>query len=270
MAWRSFKKDIDKIYSKIDKIAKKGSDNFQEYYDYVDNLIQSSQYGVLTQVLLIKYQFDYSRFLSVNDVKRSSWSQILFWTKTPLQDGIQSILKENSIYRIGLDVYKENLVPYARLIDPGVGGTAGSGADLKLIVSNDTNRGASRIDVIRTGSNYSTASYVQIFGGSPSATASPLIRGGQLLKVDITASGSNHGVDIKLGTIQEIDKYFISINPLAYTDNIFQQDSDNKVTYLLVDKVGSTVSASFSTWNFQLTYDRNLLNLYQEAFDYLI
>jgi len=68
MAWRSFKKDLDKVYSKIDKIAKKGSDNFQEYYDYVDNLIQSSQYGVLTQVLLIKYQFDYSRFLSVSDV----------------------------------------------------------------------------------------------------------------------------------------------------------------------------------------------------------
>jgi len=38
----------------------------------------------------------------------------------------------------------------------------------------------------------------------------------------------------------------------------------------LVDRVGSTVSASFSNWNFELSYDRNLLNLYQQAFDYLI
>lgn len=31
MAWRSFKKDLDKTYQKIDKIVKKGKDNFQEY-----------------------------------------------------------------------------------------------------------------------------------------------------------------------------------------------------------------------------------------------
>lgn len=268
MAWRSFKKDLDKVYSKIDKIAKKGSDNFQEYYDYVDNLIQSSQYGVLTQVLLIKYQFDYSRFLSVSDVKRSSWTQILFWTKTPLQDGIQRILKENSLYRLGLDVYKENPIPYVRLIDPSL--SPGTGADMKLVIADDSNRGVLRIDVLKTGNNYSTASYIEVLGGSPSATASPFIRGGQLLKVDMGGSGSNHGVDIKLGTIQEVDRFVVSIDPLAYTDNIFQQDSDNKVTYLMVDKVGSTVSASFSNWNFDLTYTRNLLNLYQEAFDYLI
>ena len=39
MAFRSFKKDIDKFYQRIDKIAKKGRDNFQEYYNYVDDCI---------------------------------------------------------------------------------------------------------------------------------------------------------------------------------------------------------------------------------------
>ena len=36
MAFRSFKKDIDKFYQRIDKIAKGGRDNFQEYYDMLD------------------------------------------------------------------------------------------------------------------------------------------------------------------------------------------------------------------------------------------
>jgi hypothetical protein len=69
MAFRSFKKDIDKFYQRIDKIAKKGRDNFQEYYNYVDDCIFKSQYGILTQVLFLKYDFDYTKFLSVDDVK---------------------------------------------------------------------------------------------------------------------------------------------------------------------------------------------------------
>ena len=82
MAWRSFKKDLDKTYQKIDKIAKKGKDNFQEYYDYIDNLIINKQYGVLTQVLFIKYDFDYTKYFSVTDVKEQSWKNILFRTKS--------------------------------------------------------------------------------------------------------------------------------------------------------------------------------------------
>jgi hypothetical protein len=61
-----------------------------------------------------------------------------------------------------------------------------------------------------------------------------------------------------------------SIEPLSYTDDIYQQSSDNKVTYLLVTKEGATMSASFSTLNFSFTYDKNVLRLYQEAIDYLI
>ena len=63
MAFRSFKKDLDKVYQKIDKIAKVGRDNFQEYYNYVDDSISRGQYGVLTQVLYLKYDFDYTKYL---------------------------------------------------------------------------------------------------------------------------------------------------------------------------------------------------------------
>jgi hypothetical protein len=267
MAWRSFKKDLDKTYQKIDKIAKKGKDNFQEYYDYIDNLIINKQYGVLTQVLFIKYDFDYAKYFSVTDIKRASWNQIMFNTRSILQDGVERLLKDNSLYRIGLDVYREDSDPYAEVIDP-VGN--GDGGELRVVISNDENRGIIRIDVLKQGKDYSTASFVQVTGGDPSATALPYIRGGNVLKVDVTGTGSNHVNNIKVGTIREVDEFINVVNGLAYTDSAFQQDSDNKKTYLIVDKIGSTMSASFSTWNFTLTYDRNLINLYDQAFEYLI
>ena len=43
----STKLEIDKIYKKIDKIAKKGNDNFLEYYILFDDLIKKGKYSYL-------------------------------------------------------------------------------------------------------------------------------------------------------------------------------------------------------------------------------
>jgi hypothetical protein len=191
----------------------------------------------------------------------------MFRTNTGLQDDKYKLLKRNSLYQIGLDIWQQRELTRVELIDPI---QSGSGADLNPVIADDKNRGILRIDVLKTGKDYSTASYIEVTGGDPSATATPFIRGGQVLKVDMGASGSNHNVDIKLGRVQEFDLYVASIDPLAYTDNIYQQNTDNKVAYLLVTKEGATMSASFSNWNFSLTYDKNVINLYTEAINYLI
>jgi len=184
MAFRSFKKDIDKIYQKIDKIAKLGKDSFQEYYDYIDEVITKQQYGVFTQVLLIKYNFDCLKLLSIDEVKQKSWPVILFQTNTKFQDDKYTLLKSNGVYQLGLAYYM--------------------------------------------------------------------------------------GTNSLIGTISEVDSYSYSIDNLSYTDNKLQQTIDNKITYLSVDKLGSTQSMTFSNWNFNFSYDKNLLNLYKEAISYLI
>lgn len=274
MAFRSFKKELDKVYLKIDKIAKVGRDNFQEYYNYVDDLIFKQQYGILTQVLYIKYDFDYTKYLSVNDVKQKSWSQICFRTNTKFQDEKYRLLKDNNVYQVGFSFYRQNPITSVVVMDPGIGLTAGYGAELKPVIANDSNRGIVRIEVLSPGRNYSTASYVSVRGGNPSAEAVPVIRGvggyGSVLTVNITATGSHHNQDTYLGDVREYNRYVISIDPLAYTDDPFQTGTDNKVSYLVVDKVGVTMSATFSDWNFDLSYDKNLINLYREVMDYLI
>ena len=45
------KLEIDKIYKKIDKIAKKGNDNFLEYYILFDDLIKKGKYSYLKECL---------------------------------------------------------------------------------------------------------------------------------------------------------------------------------------------------------------------------
>jgi len=183
MAFRSFKKDIDRVYQKIDKIAKSGRDNFQEYYNYIDDIVNKQQYGLFTQVLIIKYNFDPTKIFSIDEVKRRTWPLILLQTNTKLQDDKYELLKTNNVYQLGLSYYVGNSL---------------------------------------------------------------------------------------IGTISEIDSYSSSVDTLSYTDNKFQQKTENKITYLSVDKLGYTQSASFSNWNYNYSYDKNLLNLYKEAINYLI
>lgn len=183
MPFVPIRKQIDKIYQKIDLIAKTGQDNFQEYYDYVDDLIQKGNYALYTQVLYIKYDFDYSKYLSVDLIKEKSWPLVLIRTNTKLQDDLYKLLKNNDLYQIGINIY--------------------------------------------------------------SGTSS-------------------------VGTIREEDVYMSSIDGLAYTDPEFQRIIENRTILLDVKKTGMTESSTFSTWNFDHTFDKNVLNLYKEAISYLI
>lgn len=108
--FRSYKKDIEKIYQRIDKVAKVGRDNNQEYYNLVDDLISKSQYGLLTQVLLIKYNFDYTRYLSVDDIKNDSWNAVLFLTNSKIQDDLEDFKVKLGIYQIGLDYFRNVII----------------------------------------------------------------------------------------------------------------------------------------------------------------
>lgn len=184
MAFVPIKQQIEKIYQKIDKIAKSGHDHIQDYYDYVDDIILKGNYALYTQVLYIKYDFDYTKYLSTEMVKRNSWSVILLKTNSKLQDDLYNLFTDNNLHQVGPKVYG-------------------------------------------TSSNY-------------------------------------------IGTIREEDLYETSISGLAYTDPQFQRLVENRTLLLSVEKVGVTVSSTFSTWNFDHTYDKNVLNLYREAISYLI
>ena len=74
---------------------------------------------------------------------------------------------------------------------------------------------------------------------------------------------------LQLGDIMEQEIYIESIdNKLSQEE--FEILTKNKRIYLEVDRFNSTQSSTFSTWNESYTYDKNLLNLYTEAIDYLL
>jgi hypothetical protein len=255
------KLEIDRIYSKIDKIAKKGSNNFVEYYAYINTLVNNGKYDALFETLENKYDFNIA-YMEIEDVKKDSWKQVLFKTNSSFQDSKASLIKKKNVYQNGLYYYKQLPRTKAFIVDEN-----GKGADLLPVI---VNGGVDSITVLKSGSNYSASASVVITGGLISASASPIIKQGKIFSVNITATGSNHNQDIKLGIINEEDVYDNNIGENKITSDIYQKIIGNKRTKLIATKHNESFGMTFSNWNNSFNYDKNLLNLYNSAIDYLL
>lgn len=252
--------EIDKIYKKIDKIAKKGNDNYIEYHIYIDDLIKKGKYAILLECMDLKFNYN-GTFLDIPTLKKESWKEILFQTNTTIQDLKYNLLKSKGVYQQGLDYYKDIPLTSAKVID-----SSGKGAELTPIVIDGF---VSSIRVTKTGSNYSASASIIISGGIGTASASPVVRAGKIYLVNIGLTGSGHNQSYKIGKITEHDIYQENIG-IKVTNDLYQKIIGNKTTLLVATKDGLTQSATFSSWNSDFTYDKNLSNLYNKAINYLL
>lgn len=263
MTWRSPRKDFNKIYIRIDKIAKGGKDNYLEYYKLVDDLVKKGQLAMLEQTIFYKYKaIELNAGASIKDFKNKSWYIILEGTRSRLQEDKNRLVKNNNLYSIGITYFQEIPRTQINAID-----TLGYGSILNPIIDNG---GLVGIEVERSGMSYSNTTTIQIIGGDGTSTATPIIRAGKIYQVPVTATGSYHNQDVKVGTIEERDYYGTNIYDLAYTADEYQKVTGNRKTYLIVNPTGATFGTTFSSWDSTQSYDRNMMSLYQSGIQFLI
>jgi hypothetical protein len=254
------KLEIDKIYKKIDKIAKKGNDNFLEYSILFDYLIKDGKYSYLKECIEYKYEYDIS-FMDIPSAKKESWKEVLFRTNSSFQDFKRNLLKSRVIYQSGLYYYKDIPTTSAKVID-----ISGTGAELNPIVQSGS---VTSISIVRVGSGYSASASIVITGGYSTASAVPIIRGGKVYSTQILDNGTGHNMSLKLGKIEESDEYLVDVSN-KFTKDLYQRIIGNKTTILTVTKEGYTYSETFSSWNTEYSYDKNISNLYTQAVNYLV
>lgn len=99
------KRKTKKIYSQIDKLAKKGKDHLFEYYKLVDEFINKGDYGFYEQTLYDYYNIDPVKYTSVDEIKKKTWPEILFQTNSSFQTKLKKIYDQKKVYQIGFDIY---------------------------------------------------------------------------------------------------------------------------------------------------------------------
>ena len=99
------RKHLEKIYNKIDAIAKKGKDNVFEYYKYIDELINKGQYGEFEQSMFYYYGIDILQYLGVDEVKKNTWKDILFQTNTQFATKVKKMYDARNVYQMASNMY---------------------------------------------------------------------------------------------------------------------------------------------------------------------
>jgi hypothetical protein len=101
----SYRKDYNKIVNKINSIALKGKSGIYDYYSYIDELIENSQYSIFEDVLLSKYKINVKIYKTVQDIKKQTFNLIREGTKSSFQVKLKKLFDTNNIYQMGFKFY---------------------------------------------------------------------------------------------------------------------------------------------------------------------
>lgn len=102
------RKKIQKIFDQINKLAIKGKDNVIEYYKLIDELIQKGEYNYLELTLYYGYFIDINIYQTIEDMRKNTWSEIVFQTNSSLSKKIKRVLDDNDVYQVSFKFYKSD------------------------------------------------------------------------------------------------------------------------------------------------------------------
>ncbi len=100
-----YRKQIDKIYKKIEAIAQNGPDYYLDFNDYIDEIIDSGLYSVFEDVMYFKYNISTKKYLSISDLKKGIFKEIRSKTISRSQKNLSNLYKSLKVYSNGFHYY---------------------------------------------------------------------------------------------------------------------------------------------------------------------
>jgi hypothetical protein len=300
----AYKKRLEKIFNRIDKMASKGKDSYLEYTRYIDELLEKGDIQPLQQCLYIFYKIDIQNENSIDNIKRKTWDDICFLTNTPFSKKMNKLLNDKKVYQNSFDFFstdlsytsintsdplsstysvtaltqsfsltRNNELIYLNVLNPDLNIANINRATWEIIDGVDIPTSITPLQsiTIGTSSHIKTEIPVAVIRQYLITTEQRDSNTGicNFLNYKITMSNANY-----LGKIVEVDVYSPDAN--YYIQNKqFARITGTRKTYLEAYKVNPLLPGGFEPASIfaydNAAYDEqtNLLTRYQNAIDYL-
>lgn len=98
---------MEDIRKRIDRVAKKGNDGQVEFKELMEEFIRQERFSVFVDTLYIHYGYE-GRTDDFEELRTKGWKQVLFWTNTELTERLKKLYDKKEVYRIGLDIFRNN------------------------------------------------------------------------------------------------------------------------------------------------------------------
>lgn len=100
------KRRLLKMYERVNSIAQQGKIGWEEYKEYLDEIVNDGQFWILQNMLSRKYGMIESGSYTLLDIKSERiYNLIRMQTTSVFQDSLKQIYDDNSCYQIGKKVY---------------------------------------------------------------------------------------------------------------------------------------------------------------------
>lgn len=287
---------VNKIFTKIDKIARSGRDYQIDYKSYIDELVKKGDYESFQLCIETYYDIDPRSYKSVNELKNLTWSLILEKTSSSFIEKLRKLYKSNGIYQQGNQLKSDNalnaiftlsdtldsnylivatsskieLTRIDDIINIDIVDNNLFNIDIsKVDWSGDTPKSVTLLQKFNSGSDY--------FTQSSYPTQIPLTHGGTYL-IEVEKRNDygkfSYRLEIErddtIGTITEvsIDNYLES--NYYYKNKQLAEILGYKKTFLEVKKVGQTDVLTIIHNDPEVSEEMNLYQRYAMAIDYLL
>ncbi len=293
------RKKLERVFVKIDKLAIYGKEKTQDYYLLIDDFVNKGTYQDFELCLFYYYFIDISGIKSTDEVKKTTWSEILLQTQSPFLKKLSKLYKSKNVYQQSFDIYSTDASTVQLTLSSPLSSTYSAIATASTINFTRQND-LIKLNILDSNTNRATIykSDWEIVNGIEIPTGLELLQ-----RFEVSASFSQYSTTIPtthnetyliitqkrgatgssfyefnykltlqkntfLGQIKEIE----SIDTTNYylKDVNLQKKNKNVITSLQVDKLGSTSSVILADYNPDLTYDNNLLNNYTQALNILL
>lgn len=294
-----YRKKLEKIFNKIDSIASKGRDYFMDYNNYINELIDKGDYGAFVECLHFFYQIDISTAQNVFEIRRYTWKEILFQTKSSFLKKLKLFYDSAQVYQISYDIFTTNpsyvQVTLGQPLTASFSSTAYTQSvafgriedKINLyILNNDVNQvniysavwvtqsGVYLPDDLQIVQRITTTGSNTIKTDIPTSTGYEYLVTTEQRNASVTASYrfSNYRLNVvkesKLGTIKEIE---VLTPDYKYLQQNKQYSSilGARTTYLEVQRTVDATASNIYFDNPSLSEEQNLLNRYKIAIAYL-
>jgi hypothetical protein len=101
----NYRKEIDKIYRKLESFAQRGDDAIMDFREYIDQIVEYGLYGIFIDVMDLKYFIDVRKYASVELMKKDVFEKIKFQTMSKFNKNLKSLYDSKGVFTNGRKYY---------------------------------------------------------------------------------------------------------------------------------------------------------------------
>jgi len=294
-----YRRKLEKIFNKVDSIASKGKDYYMDYNNYINELVEKGDYGAFQQMLYYFYQIDILEAPTVSEMKRVTWKEVLFQTRSTFLKKLKKVYDDAQVYQISYDIFTTNPnyvnVQFGQPLSTTFSATSFTqsitfgrvGDRVNLFILNPdvysvsiyhavwvTQSGVYQPDELKVVQRLSTTSSNTFITDIPTSTGSEYLVTSEQRNAGVTSSYrfSNYRLNVVrnsfLGTIKEVETVTPDYKYLVQNRQ-FGSIVGARTTYLEVQRSIDATASNIYLLNESLSEEQNLINRYKIAVAYL-